>query len=86
MSANRLERNHDFQRVGPQHEARGHGVHQPLLRLNIRILQLNAVEHLVPEHHAVLLGIALGDARHLLALAGPRQLEGVADDALAPFR
>src|SRR6202012_764704 len=40
-------------------------------------------EGVVPQHHAVLLGVALGDAGDLAPVAGPGQVEREAHDALA---
>ena len=51
--------------------------------VDVRVVVGDAGEDLVPQHHAVLLGVALGDAGDLLDPAGAGQVEREADDPLA---
>ena len=53
------------------------------LGLDVGVVLRDALEDLVPQHHAVLLGVALGDAGDLLPGPGPGELEGEPDDPLA---
>ena len=64
--------------------AGGGSVHQLLVPLHIRKLLADLQRNLVPHHHGVALGVALGDDGE--QLAGPRlgQAEGKAHDALHP--
>ena len=50
--------------------------------LDIREFVSDGKEDLIPQHHAMALGIRLGDERQVLARALPRQLEGEAMHAL----
>ena len=51
--------------------------------VDVGVVLRDAGEGLVPQHHAVLLGVALGDAGDLLHPARAGQVEGEADDPLA---
>ena len=62
---------------------RGHRVDEHALGLDVGVVGGDALEDVVPQDHAVLLGVALGDAGDLLAGAGAGQVEGEAHDALA---
>src|ERR1041384_6185414 len=66
-----------------QDELRGHRVDQHALGLHVGVIPGDAPEHLIPQHHAVLLGIALGNAGDLWPGTGTRQAEGEAHDAFA---
>ena len=50
---------------------------------DVGVVGRDAGERLVPQHHAVLLGIALGDAGDLLHPPRAGQVEGEAHDPLA---
>lgn len=65
-----------------QNHPASHGVHQHLIRRHIRKLLGNNRSHLIPEHHPVPLGIALGHNGQQLAGPAPRCLEREAHDAL----
>src|SRR4029078_233504 len=56
---------------------------QYALGLHVGIVPGNAPEDVIPQHHAVLLGVALGDAGDLPPGPGARQVEGEAHDAFA---
>lgn len=65
-----------------QNHAAGHGVHQHLVCCDIREVLGNIRSHLIPKHHAVPLGIALGDDCEQLSGPAPSRLECEAHDAL----
>ena len=65
---------------GPQHHARGHGVDQLLVGRHLRELPRQLGEGLVPQHHAVTLGVRLGDQREPAPRPRARQCEGKAHD------
>jgi hypothetical protein len=73
----------DGEVLGMQHELRRHRVHEHALRLHVRVVAGDAPMRVVPQDHAVLLCVALGDAGDLAPGPGARQVEGVAHDALA---
>ena len=84
--AEQVRSDHDLQRVRPEDEAGRHRVDEPLFGLDIGVFGGNVPEGVVPKDHAVLLGVALGDAGHLAAFARSGQVERVADDPLAADR
>ncbi|MNQ98476.1 hypothetical protein D3C85_1141690 [compost metagenome] len=65
-----------------EHHAGGHGVYQLLVDFHVREVLRHFVENLVPQHHAMALGIGFGDHGQVLAWPGTRQLEGKAMDSL----
>src|SRR6478735_4863104 len=66
-----------------QDELGAHRVDQDALGGDIGVVQGNPLEGFVPEDHAVLLGVGLGDGGDLLHRAGPGEIEREAHDALA---
>ena len=74
---------HDrVERLGLQHHAARHGVHQHLVDGDVGELGGDLGGDLVPEHHAVALGVALGHDGEEPAGAGARRLEREAHDPL----
>ena len=76
----------DLERLRPQHEARRHRVDQPLLGLDVRVVARRrgaktSSQRTMPYCWALLL-VTLVTFRRL---PRPGQLEGVADDPLAPL-
>ena len=68
----------------PQHHARGHGVDQHLVGGDLRVVALDLLEHRIPHHHAVALGIGFGNQRQQLARARAGQFQRETLDALDP--
>ena len=64
------------------HHARGHRVDQLLVPAHVREVARHQGADLVPEHHAVALGVGFGDDCEVLARTGAGLLEGEAEDAL----
>jgi hypothetical protein len=77
---------HGVERLRPQDDAHGHGVHQHLVPGHVGEFARHRGCDLVPNHHGVALGVRLGDDRQQLARPRPRQREGEAHDAVAPAR
>ena len=73
-------RDDHVQGPGLEHHARGHGIDQLLVGRHVRELARDLGEGLVPEHHAVALGVRLGDQGEPLLRARARELEGKAYD------
>src|SRR6476469_2712735 len=84
--AEEVRADHDIERLRLEHEPGGHGIDEPLLGGYLWIFGRDPAEDLVPERHAVLLGIALGHARYLSLRARHREVECVADDTFAAVR
>ncbi len=74
---------HDGEVLGMQNELRGHRVDEHALGLDVGVVTGDTLEHVIPEDHAILLSIALGDTGDLAPAAGARQIEGEAHDAFA---
>ena len=70
--AEQVARHHHVERLRPAHEVHRRRVHQQFARFHVGIIPLHRLEHLVPQHHAELLGVRLGDRRELLAATLPR--------------
>lgn len=75
-------RDDDRQVLGVQDELRRHGVDQHALGLHVGVVGGDAPEDVVPQHHAVLLGVALGDRGDLAPGARAGQVKGEPHDAL----
>ncbi|MNO76267.1 hypothetical protein D3C76_673380 [compost metagenome] len=67
-----------------EHHACGHGVDQFLVDLHVREVLGDFVENLVPQHHAMTLGVGLGDHGQVFTRAALCQFEGKAVNALHP--
>ncbi len=81
MSACRLVATIVSSDCGLQRHAHGHGVDQHLVPGDIGKIGGDLAGDLVPQHHAVALGVRLGDDGQKLARPRLRQLEGEAHDA-----
>ncbi|MNC47240.1 hypothetical protein D3C75_962910 [compost metagenome] len=67
-----------------EHHARSHRIDQFLVDPDVREILGHFVENLVPQHHAMTLGVGLGDHGQVLARTALRQLESEAMDAFHP--
>ncbi|MOA54418.1 hypothetical protein D3C78_1780280 [compost metagenome] len=72
------------QRRRLEYHARSHRVDQFLVDLHVREVLGDFIEDLVPQHHAMPLGVGLGDHGQVLTRTAPRQFESEAMDALHP--
>ena len=64
--------------------ARGHGVDQHLVGGHVRIVARDLGKDLVPQHHAMTLGVGLGDAGQVFGGPGSGQVEGEPHDPRDP--
>src|SRR3546814_4002395 len=75
-------RHHGVDRLRLRHHEGGHGVDQLEVDVQRGKVGQHVAANRVPEHHAVALGVRLGDHGKALARPAHRQLAGEAADAL----
>ena len=75
-------RHHGIDGARLEDHAHGHRVHQFLVPGHVLVVVGDEGGDLVPEHHAVPLGVGLGDHGQVLARAGAGDVEGDAHDPL----
>src|SRR5262245_28844656 len=78
---------HDIEAFGTQDEIQTGSIDELRVRLDVRVVFGHSAKDLVPEDHAMALGIRLGDRGQMFSGALAGEVEGVADNALgAPAR
>lgn len=65
--AEQVGSDHDVQRVGMRNHLGGQGVHRGTDHLDVWIIPGDQLRHLIPEDHAVPLGVRLGAAGQVAA-------------------